>query len=104
MRRIRRRSRRRSRRRIRRRSRRRSRIKSSLYLLSSRPEKRSSSLGARQKMMESRRNVKVRFTFCFRVSQFCRIIHGSVIVEFIFQRMLMIIIMMRQTHHYRLCL
>lgn len=73
--------RRRSRRRSRRRNRRRNRSRSRVYLLSSRPEKRSSSLGARQKMMESRRNVKVRFTFCFRVVQFCSIIYASVIVE-----------------------
>ena len=56
-----------------------------MHLLSSRPEKRSSSLGARQKMMESRRNVKVRFTFRFRGFQFCQMINGSVTVEFKFQ-------------------
>ena len=48
-----------------------------MNLLSSRPEKRSSSLGARQKMMERRRKVKVRFTCepfvseCFNFVRMC---------------------------------
>ena len=38
------------------------------YLFSSLPENRSSSFGARQKMMESRRKVKVKFTYNHTIS------------------------------------